>query len=348
MAEPAIVGWDIGGAHVKAVLVEAGRARDAVQLACPLWRGMDHLQQAVSTVMARYHGRRLSHAVTMTGELADIFPDRPSGVRMISDQMRSLLGTAPLAIYAGPHGLLHERPSEPLLTAIASANWHASAVFVASRSRDGLLIDIGSTTSDIIPLQAGRPCFSGYSDAERLATQELVYSGIVRTPVMAVARRAPFAGTWQGLAAEHFATMADVYRLTGELPNGVDMADTADGAGKTPEASARRLARMIGRDVEEASAADWKQLAVFFRSRQLAMLESALLGVLSRVPMPVEVPLLAAGSGRFLVHRLAARLGRPCVDVDTLMQADSACRDWLAVCLPAYAVASLLESGQSC
>ena len=151
--------------------------------------------------MARYPGRRLSHAVTMTGELADIFPDRPSGVRMISEQMRSLLGTAPLAIYAGPHGLLHERPSEPLLTAIASANWHASAVFVASRCRDGLLIDIGSTTSDIIPLQAGRPCFSGYSDAERLATQELVYSGIVRTPVMAVARRAPFAGTWQGLAA---------------------------------------------------------------------------------------------------------------------------------------------------
>src|SRR5436305_1575238 len=32
-----VIGWDVGGAHLKAARVEDGRVVDVVQLPCPLW-----------------------------------------------------------------------------------------------------------------------------------------------------------------------------------------------------------------------------------------------------------------------------------------------------------------------
>ena len=81
-------------------------------------------------------------------------------------------------------------------------------------------------------------------------TGELVYTGLVRSFVMAIAERAPFAGRWSPLINENFATMADVHRILGTLPEGADQMATADGRAKTVAASRARLARMVGRDVE--------------------------------------------------------------------------------------------------
>ncbi len=38
-----VIGWDLGGVHVKAALVEAGRVQAVVQAACPLWNGLPAL-----------------------------------------------------------------------------------------------------------------------------------------------------------------------------------------------------------------------------------------------------------------------------------------------------------------
>ena len=114
---------------------------------------------------------------------------------------------------------------------------------------DGLLVDIGTTTTDLVPLKSGAVAARFYSDGERLAGGELIYTGAVRTPVMAVARTAPFNGRMQRIAAERFATMADVWRLVGELPHDADPYPTPDRMGKSTQESAARLARMLGRDL---------------------------------------------------------------------------------------------------
>ena len=47
-----IIGWDIGGAHLKAVLLDAnGNVLNIKQLPCPLWRGLHELDSA------HYHWR---------------------------------------------------------------------------------------------------------------------------------------------------------------------------------------------------------------------------------------------------------------------------------------------------
>ena len=39
-------GYDVGGAHLKVALAEDGRTIAALQLPCPLWRGLDRLDAA--------------------------------------------------------------------------------------------------------------------------------------------------------------------------------------------------------------------------------------------------------------------------------------------------------------
>lgn len=338
------IGWDLGGAHLKAVcLDDAGRIRDVVQRPCPLWQGMQHLEQALDEALARLPPAAM-HAVTMTGELADIFADRRAGVLSLAGTMQRRLPGAELKIFAGKSGFVAPSQAAQHADAIASANWLASARYAALRCREGLFIDIGSTTTDIIPLAAGEAQALGFSDAERLATEELLYTGAVRTPVMAIARRAPFAGQWQRLAAEHFATMADAHRLTGNLNIAHDMAETADSAGKSPQDSARRLARMLGRDLGDGSMAQWTELARFLAHAQLQDIRAAVERALSRGLVGEHAPVIGAGAGCFIACELAQQMKREYIDFSDLVEGPDAAREWAAVCAPAFAVAWLARN----
>ena len=342
MNEQQTLGWDLGGAHLKAALLDAnGRVLRVFQQPCPLWRGLDRLQMAVGAVMSALEAPPQRHAITMTGELADIFPNRNEGVRQLTQAMSRCLNGADMRVYAGVAGFVSASAADTHGAEIASANWHASAQFLAATAGEGIFVDIGSTTSDVVVVQQSRVLEAGYTDAERLRNETLLYTGVVRTPVMAVAQCLPFGGEWQGLAAEHFATMADVFRLTGELTEDYDMAETADGAGKSMAESARRLARMLGHDLDDAPMSAWRQVAHAARSQQLHRLQSALERQISRTLPEPEAPLIGAGAGHFLVRELATRLGRPYRDAASYIDATDEIAAWAGVCLPACAVAWL-------
>ncbi|HEY0145277.1 MAG TPA: hydantoinase/oxoprolinase family protein, partial [Methylovirgula sp.] len=230
---PGIIGWDIGGAHLKAARLENGMIVDVVQIACPLWLGLDHLHKAFEEAKARLGSAKINVA-TMTGELSDAFADRTSGVLAISAAAVNALG--PTLIYAGPAGFVAADIAAQNVATIASANWHASATFVARHIGEALFVDMGSTTTDIIPLKESKFVARGYSDATRMAHGELVYAGVVRSFLMAGLRLVPFGGHWVPIMNEAFATTSDVYRILGDLPADTDLMPTADGQPKTIEA----------------------------------------------------------------------------------------------------------------
>ncbi len=331
------IGWDIGGAHVKAALVEDGRVIRVRQSPCPLWQGADRLGPVLEAVMSAF-GPADRHVATMTGELADIFPNRHDGVVAITEALTRSLPAGTLRLYAGRAGSIDPSEVAARVEDVASANWHASAA-LAARHGDGLFVDIGSTTADIIPLRGGTVAFRGYTDAERLASGELVYTGLTRSFVMALAPRAPFAGAWTSIAAEYFASAADVHRILGTLDEKADQMDTADGRAKTQEASRARLARMIGRDAADGSDADWHGLAAWFAEVQLRQVHDGALLVLSGAGLPSDAPIVAAGVGATIVRRLADRLGRRCVPFASLFAAGDV--EWADACAPAVAVALL-------
>jgi len=339
-----VVGWDIGGAHLKLAQAKGETVVSAVQLPCALWRGLDELRHALATARERLESAE-RHAVTMTGELADLFPNRAAGVAGILDVLAEFLPASTIAVYT-THGtfLAAERArSEPDL--VASANWHATSRYLASRLRSGLLIDIGSTTTDIVPFADGRVAARGATDVERLATGELVYTGVVRTPLAAVAQEVSFAGRRVGVMAEFFATAADAHRLAETLPEGADLHATADGRGKSLPESRARLARMIGMDAGAAPDGAWRGLAEAFIRRQIAAIELAVDRVLSSGDLPGDAPVIGAGVGRFLAEELARRFRRPYREFgDTIAAASLPLRSVAADIAPAVAVALLLSS----
>lgn len=346
MGDP-VIGWDLGGAHLKAArLGPAGVVEGVVQLPCPLWQGMQHLDAGVEAAMARL-GDVPVHAITMTGEMVDLFADRREGVSRIAGRMRDLLPGAECRCFAGAHGFVRPGDVETRALEIASANWRATAELVARHLPAALLVDIGSTTTDVIPILTSRVVAEGDTDAERLVSRELVYTGVVRTPVMALASAASVEGVEIPLMAEYFATAADVHRLTGELPGGADLHPTADGGEKSTAASARRLARMVGRDADSAPPAVWVDLARDLACRQGAQIEAAVSGVARRVGMPADAPVIGAGVGRFVAARVAGSLGRPVREFSSLVPSEPGLGGLVSDCAPAVAVAWLAWKEES-
>jgi (4-(4-[2-(gamma-L-glutamylamino)ethyl]phenoxymethyl)furan-2-yl)methanamine synthase len=335
-----VIGWDIGGVHLKAALAERGRIVKAVQLAAPLRGGLDLLAAAFGNAKTEL-GAAERHVATMTGELADTFASRAEGVGCIATLAARELDGAPLAIYAGPAGYVAPEAAYRQAALVASANWHACASFVATRCHGALFIDMGSTTTDVIPVLDGRVAARGYTDAERLATGELVYTGLVRGFLMASAERAPFRGAWTTLINENFANMADVYRVLGTLPADTDMMGTADGREKTRQASLARLARMVGADAADADDAAWTALARWFAELQIRRVMDAAMLAGSRHGVPADVPVVAAGAGVRVVSEVARRLGRRDVAFDTLLEAAPEARVSALQCAPAAALALL-------
>jgi probable H4MPT-linked C1 transfer pathway protein len=339
-----VIGWDIGGVHLKGARAEAGRIVKAIQLAAPLRGGVDLLAaafaQAKSELASEPAGAE-RHVATMTGELADTFASRAEGVERLAGLAARALDGVPLMIYAGPAGYIAPETAAQHVGLVASANWHACAAFVASRRRDALFIDMGSTTTDVVPVAGGAVAARGYTDAERLAAGELVYTGLVRGFLMASAERVPFRGAWTTLINENFANMADVYRVLGTLPTGVDMMGTADGRDKSRAASLARLARMVGADAADADDATWTALAQWFAELQVRRVTDAALLAASPRGLAADAPVVGAGAGFQVVQEAARRLGRACVAFDTLIDAAPEARAAASQCAPAAALALL-------
>ena len=334
----AVVGWDVGGAHLKAARAEDDRVVAATQVASPLRFGLDALSAAFADAKPRM-GAADCHVITMTGELADTFTSRADGVAQLTATAVRMLAPEPVLVYGGRAGFLTPQAAANHVADVASANWHASAQWVARKQRTALFIDMGSTTTDLVPVIEGVLAARGYTDAERLATDELVYTGLVRSPVMTLAERAPMAGSWSGLVHETFATMADVYRVLGTLPEAADQMATADGRPKTQEASRARLARIVGRDQADAAEADWRSLAHWFAEAQIRLITDAAMRIVSHGELSLSAPVVTAGIGARVIDEVARRLGRPRIGFETLFDTMPGIEARVSQCAPAAALA---------
>jgi hypothetical protein len=241
----------------------------------------------------------------MTGELADCFQTKTEGVRAILDAVEEAFEGREIRVYLtnGTLALPQDARVRPMLA--AASNWHALARFTGrfAAQENGLLIDIGSTTSDIIPLKNGWPVARGLTDPERMASGELVYTGVTRSPVCAVARDVPWRGERCPLAHELFATMWDVYLMLGDLPEEPQSLHTADGRPATKTAAHDRLARAICADREMFDDRDAMTAAESIAAAQRSLLNAALQRVLQRMEMQ-PATIITSGQGEFLARRL--------------------------------------------
>ncbi|MEX2287803.1 MAG: hydantoinase/oxoprolinase family protein [Planctomycetaceae bacterium] len=297
-----VIGLDIGGANIKAASSD-GRAF-AMEFA--IWKSPSRLQHVLSQVLGRYEKADYL-AVTMTAELADCFITKSEGVAFILDAVSSAAATVPIAVWQTGSEFVAPNVAREIPLLVAAANWHALATWAGRMVPHGasLLIDVGSTTTDIIPLENGLPVPVGFTDAERLQSGELVYSGVRRTPVCALTGAVPFRGAMCPVAAELFATMLDVYLLLGEIAKDESDCNTANAKPATKSAAHDRLARMLCCDRSELPRDEAESIARYLADVQKKLISSAIDRVLARRPIDCAHVLLS-GSGTFLARSVVA------------------------------------------
>jgi probable H4MPT-linked C1 transfer pathway protein len=341
MGNSNFIGWDIGGAHLKVASVsETGKVEFVEQFASPLWQGIDQLEALLPKTIERLPKGSCSHAFTITAELVDAFKDRQEGMNTLINICEKNLGDN-ISLYAAAEGLLDLDSARKKTSQIASANWHASAGYTASLIESGVFIDVGSTTTDIIPFSEGDLENRGGDDQSRLRFDELIYTGVVRTSLMSLTNKVPFNGEWQNIAAENFATTADVYRILARLDESDDLMEAADGQSKDIEGSIRRLARMLGTDsIASIKRQRWHKLAEYFEEMQLQLLTNAVLRILSNSANSVP-KIVGAGAGQFLVKKIAHRINIPYIEFSALCDSELELQHKCNVCAPAVAVAQL-------
>ncbi|QDU78323.1 Hydantoinase/oxoprolinase [Polystyrenella longa] len=333
-----IVGLDIGGANIKAAHLDGV----TVSQPFPLWKEPDQLPFVLSEILNSLPPvDRL--AVTMTGELADCYETKWEGVSSILDAVEIAAEGRQVDVWqTGGEFVDAEFAVEfPLL--VAAANWHALATWVGQTnpSKQALLIDIGSTTTDLIPIENGLPATIGLTDVERLRSGELVYAGVRRTPVMALAQEVPMGDGLIPLAAEQFATTYDLYLLSGDLPESKQETDTANGKPATKAAAQDRLCRMLCCDRTEFPTEQLDSMAAWLREQHLQRMQKALQQILNRCDKPISSVYLS-GEGCFLADRLISAF--PELKNAERLWLDQLFTPALSTAACAYAVAQLAAS----
>ncbi|MDA7977772.1 MAG: hypothetical protein MPJ50_03250 [Pirellulales bacterium] len=310
------IGLDIGGAQTKL----SNGSQLAISRSFPLWRRPDALADLLQELL---DGQipDASLAVTMTGELADCYRTKREGVDRILKSVESAAAGRDISVYLTDGTFVSPDEARDRHLQAAAANWHALAKYCTrlTENSSALLIDIGSTTADIIPLDAGGPCPDGLTDPNRLASGELVYTGVRRSPVCAVTNTLPWKGKQCGVAQELFATTWDAYLVLDELPEEPDAATTADGRPATKDAAHDRLARCICADREMFDVDDALAAAQAIEKAQLAKLGLAAVGVMRGLSQPPRTIILS-GSGEFLARKLVAKLRLKDVQVISLAE----------------------------
>ncbi len=293
-----IVGLDIGGANIKAAHVDG----QALCQPFEMWKNPAKLAPALEQILGTFPCVELL-AVTMTAELADCFETKAEGVEFILTAVEQAARGIPVVVWQTGAEFVPPHVARDIPLMVAAANWHALATWVGRLVPVGcaLLLDVGSTTADIIPLCNGVPVPRGLTDVARLQSGELVYTGVRRTPLCALAEAAPFRGVFTPLAAELFATTLDAYLTLGLVAEDADDTQTANGLPATRAAALDRLARSLCCDRTEFTAADAEVAARFFYDRQRLLLTRAFDQVLALQTGPCS-HVLVSGSGSFLAE----------------------------------------------
>jgi aspartokinase-like uncharacterized kinase len=215
-----VIGLDVGGVNTKAAWLEGagGEGGRTANRRFEVWRDRDALEAVIRGVVDDLDAPPAdAAALTMTAELSDAFRTKREGVAFVLDAAERALGPVALRVFTTRGELIDPGTARQRPLDVAASNWVATAQWAARAHDEALLVDVGSTTADVVPILGGEVAATGWTDLDRLLTGELVYTGALRTNLAGIAPRVPVRGGWCPVAPELFAISADVHVVLGHL-----------------------------------------------------------------------------------------------------------------------------------
>jgi (4-(4-[2-(gamma-L-glutamylamino)ethyl]phenoxymethyl)furan-2-yl)methanamine synthase len=298
------LGLDIGGANLKL----ADCANFAQQASFAMWKTPDELYRELGSLLESAPNFE-AVALTMTGEMADCFATREEGVCRILEQVTRIIPAGIVRVFAVDGRWLSVPKAAREPWQVASSNWKALALLAARWTDDkpSLLIDIGSTTTDIIAIDQGRVLSKSLSDRDRLACGELVYTGIERSSIHGLLDEVTLDDQRLPIINEYFASAGDAHLILRYLDERPNESDTADGRPKTRAHAAFRLARVIGEDGSTLGSDDIEQIAEAAFEAQVRLIANAMYRVSQQLPVAAVARILISGHGDFLIQEVLHR-----------------------------------------
>ncbi len=310
-----VIGWDIGGANTKAVMLRVKngvieKIRTAVEY-LPLWRDHKKLALVFSTLKEELSvNEKLDCiALTLTAELSDAYQTKREGVMHVLACAEKTFMGLPLFVLDTDTKLrlLEDARQEPLK--VAAANWAATGWLVSRLIKTCVVVDIGSTSTSIIPVIDGQVSAVGKTDLEKLMVGELVYTGSLRTNVAAIIDHVPVRGGIASVSSELFAQSGDVHLVLGNIKEEDYTTETADGRGKTRGEALARLSRVVCADTEMLHEDEIEGIAHYIYDAQIEQIADGLKRVYSRVGLLSikNVPVVVTGIGKTFLGEAAAK-----------------------------------------
>ena len=331
-----VLGLDIGGANTKATFLKTQDGmikehRTSMEY-FPIWkRGKEKLPQVLEKLRKKLVGSTELDGigVTMTAELSDAYWTKKEGVNHIIDCATQVLNDAPMFVLSVEAELLSVENARREPLKVASANWAATGWMVSQVIKNCLVVDVGSTTTSIIPVINGKITAEGRTDLEKLRNGELVYSGSLRTNVATIVDGIPIRGGIVRLSSELFAQSGDVHLLLDNIREEEYTVETCDGRGKTKREAMARLARVVCADIDMLTEEEIMGMAQFVYKRQMEQITGGLKQVYERIKpllLQEKIPVVITGLGRnFLARKAAEKVGfKEIIDVSEMLGAEAA------------------------
>jgi probable H4MPT-linked C1 transfer pathway protein len=345
-----ILGVDIGGANTKASFLKTQNGtskelRTAMEY-FPVWKmDKEQLPKVLGKLRKRLVGPTPLDGVglTMTAELSDAYLTKREGVNHILICSTYVFNDVPIFVLSIEAELLSVGEARKNPLNVASANWAATGWMTSQTIKNCLVVDVGSTTTSIIPVIKGKNAAKGKTDTEKLRNGELIYSGSLRTNVATIADSIPLRSGNVRLSSELFSQSGDVHLLLGNIEEEEYTVEVCDRRGKTKREAMARLARVVCADIEMLTEQEILDMAQFVYEKQLEQIAGGLKQVYERIKPQLgqkKLPVVVTGFGRdFLARKAAEKAGfTEIVDLGEVLGAEA------AVVSPSVGVALMVAS----
>ena len=350
-----VLGLDIGGANTKAAHIRTlNGSVEEVQTTIeyfPFWkRNTKQLIEMLFQLRKKMASSAMFDCIgiTMTAELSDKYVTKTEGVNDILNAIYAAFDGVQMLVLDVDGGLLSLNSARAEPMRVAAANWAATGWMVAQKISDCVVVDVGSTSTSIIPITEGKVAAVGKTDLQKLMTGELIYTGSLRTNVAATLNSVPLRGGVVRISSELFAQSGDVHLVLGNIEESDYISETADGKGKTRKEALSRLARVVCADTNMLSEKEILEIAKYAYAKQVEQIADGLSQVYSQLRPGGKktVPTVVTGLGKNFLARKAGE--KACVE--SIMEIEKIFPKGAGFASPAVGVglmvASKLESRQ--
>ena len=326
-----VLGLDIGGANTKATFLKTqkGTVKEIETLLeyFPIWKDRkESLPKVLEKLKTKLAGTKSIDGVgvTITAELSDAYRTKREGINHVLDCVCQVFVGVPLFVLDVEANLLSVEEARRESLRVASANWAATGGMVSKLVKDCVVVDVGSTSTSIIPIIDERIAAKGKTDLEKLQNGELVYSGSLRTNVATIVDKIPVKGKITRVSSELFSQSGDVHLLLGNITEKEYTTETCDGKGKTKDDAASRLARVVCADTDMLTEQEIMGIARFVYGKQVEQIADGLKQVSDRAKQ-VKMAVVTGLGREFLARKAAEKSGfNKVIAMEELLSADAA------------------------